>query len=59
MKIIELLKTTQSRVCVEDKWMVWDGDSWVVQRRKYYARTNTVLFSGRDLVLALRALKEG
>lgn len=39
MKIIDVLKETNARVSVGNRWLVWnDADLWVVYEHTYYAK---------------------
>ena len=46
----------QARLCVSDRWLVWDNE-WVVREHKYRARQSIALYSGDNLLEAISALK--
>jgi hypothetical protein len=54
----QVLKQTNSRLSIGNKWLVWSitFNEWVVLEHKYYAHTNTTLYSGQSLDQALESL---
>lgn len=58
--IRKLLKTVlNSRLSVDDKWLVWWEGEWLVLQRPYAAKKNRVLYRGLSQDKALAALKGG
>ena len=45
-------------VCIEfeGRWLVWNGEEWVVREQPYRARSSVVLYRGDTLESALKML---
>jgi len=56
--IIELLKNTNARISLDDKWLVATDDEFFVYQRKRYSHYNTVLYQGDSFDEALKVLEE-
>lgn len=57
MTIEGLLKEGNARLSIEDKWLVWWNDEWLVLQRPPYKKANRCLYSGENLDIALETLK--
>lgn len=57
MNIYDLMKQDGVRISKDDRWMVWDGE-WIVYERKYRAKMTRVLFRGNSEEVAVRAMLE-
>ena len=51
MDIITLLKEddTNARLSMDDKWLVWWDNQWVVLQHPYGKKSNRCLYSGDNL----------
>jgi len=56
MDLITLLKEHNTRVSMDDKWLVWFGEEWVVMWHKYGAKRNITLYAGDSLKTAINTL---
>jgi len=61
MNIISALKKTGGylRVTFENRWLLWDGNYWVVYQRKYRARNSQTLCQTKDQDFAVKILLGG
>ena len=59
MDIITFLKedSNNARLSMEDKWLVWWEDQWLVLQRPYGKKTNRTLYAGDNIEEALQALR--
>ena len=57
MDIITFLKETNARLSMDDKWLVWSYNEWLVLQRPPHKKANRCLYSGHNLEIALEALK--
>lgn len=57
-RLIKLLKVTNARVELDDKWLYYDEDvdRWIVLSRPPYTKKNRLLYSGESLVSAIEIL---
>ena len=60
MNLEELLKSdnVNVRVSVDNKWLVWYGEEWVVFSHSYGAKLNDVLYRGQSLERAIVEILE-
>lgn len=56
MKVKQAMIDYNVRLTYEDKWLVFDGNEWVVYYRAKYAKHTNVLYRGFDEDEAVRNL---
>ena len=55
--VIRLLKETNARISVFNKWLVWITGKWYVYGRLPYAHDNIIYYRGESFDEALKVLE--